>query len=64
MAEPQGAVQARPCIGKGGVDMIGHPPHFGSDMTRTAHTLGNCQRAITGSAAAVYYNRSGRTGPI
>jgi hypothetical protein len=35
------------------------------DMTQAAHTLGNCQRAINGSAAAVYYYyRTGRTGPI
>jgi hypothetical protein len=33
-------------------------------MTRTAHILGNCQRAIIGSAAAVYYYRSDGTGTI
>jgi hypothetical protein len=31
-------------------------------MTRLAHTLGNCQRAIIGSAAAAYYYRPFRDG--
>jgi hypothetical protein len=62
---PQGAVQAGRCTSRAsGVDMGFLPPHLGRDMTRTVHIFGNCQRANTGAAAAVYYYRSGRTGPI
>jgi hypothetical protein len=62
-----GKARFRPARAKprsSGVDLGHQPPHLGSDMTRTAHILGNCQRAIIGSAAVYYYYRSGRTGPI